>query len=107
MYKSILKFFCEYLYCGVSLDEVNQNIGHIANNIELATCFIYHGGSIYDTPYWDYAKNISKEKLLEIPVAEEMQLGITNGLALNNFIPVSMFLSSSTKAIVFVIRLFS
>ena len=36
-------------------------------------------------------KNISKEKLLEIPVAEEMQLGITNGLALNNFIPVSIF----------------
>ena len=63
MYQSILKFFCEYLYCGASLDEVNENIGHIANNIELATCFIYHGGSIYDTPYWNYAKNMSKEKL--------------------------------------------
>ena len=36
-------------------------------------------------------KNIPKEKLLEIPVAEELQLGITNGLALNNFIPVSIF----------------
>ena len=63
MYQSILKFFCEYLYCGISLEKMNENIGHIANNIELATCFIYHGGSIYDTPYWDYAKNISKEKL--------------------------------------------
>jgi hypothetical protein len=38
-------------------------MGFIANNIELATCFIYHGGSIYDTPYWDHAKKISKEKL--------------------------------------------
>lgn len=63
MYQSILKFFCEYLYCGISLDDVNENIGLVANNIELATCFIYHGGSIYDTPYWDYAKKISKEKL--------------------------------------------
>ena len=63
MYQSILKFFCEYLYCGISLEKMNENIGHIANNIELATCFIYHGGSIYDTPYWNYAKNISKEKL--------------------------------------------
>ena len=36
-------------------------------------------------------KNIPKDKLLEIPVAEEMQLGITNGLALNNYIPVSIF----------------
>ena len=29
-------------------------------------------------------KNVPK-KLIEIPVAEEMQLGISNGLALNNF----------------------
>ena len=36
-------------------------------------------------------KNVPKDKLYEIPVAEEMQLGITNGLALNNFIPVSIF----------------
>ena len=36
-------------------------------------------------------KNIPKNKLYEIPVAEEMQLGISNGLALNNFIPISLF----------------
>ena len=36
-------------------------------------------------------KNIPKNKLYEMPVAEEMQLGITNGLALNNYVPISMF----------------
>ena len=36
-------------------------------------------------------KNLPKDKLCEMPVAEEMQLGITNGLALNSFIPVSIF----------------
>jgi len=36
-------------------------------------------------------KNLPKDKLCEMPVAEEMQLGITNGLALNKFIPVSIF----------------
>ena len=36
-------------------------------------------------------KNIHKKKLYELPVAEEMQLGITNGLALNNYVPVSIF----------------
>ena len=36
-------------------------------------------------------KNIPQNKLYEIPVAEEMQLGISNGLALNNFIPISLF----------------
>lgn len=36
-------------------------------------------------------ENISVKKLLELPVAEEMQMGITLGLALNGFIPVSIF----------------
>tara|TARA_B100001750_G_scaffold239531_1_gene247723 strand:- start:179 stop:715 length:537 start_codon:yes stop_codon:yes gene_type:complete len=36
-------------------------------------------------------KNVSKEKLYELPVAEEMQMGLTIGLALNNFIPVSIY----------------
>ena len=36
-------------------------------------------------------KSIPKNKLYELPVAEEMQLGISNGLALNNYIPISIF----------------
>jgi len=36
-------------------------------------------------------KNVPKNKLYELPVAEEMQLGITNGLALNNYVPISIF----------------
>ena len=36
-------------------------------------------------------KSIPKDKLYELPVAEEMQLGISNGLALNNYIPISIF----------------
>ena len=35
-------------------------------------------------------KNISK-KLLELPVAEEMQMGITLGLAMDGNIPISVF----------------
>ena len=36
-------------------------------------------------------KNVSPNKLYELPVAEEMQMGITTGLSLNNIIPVSIF----------------
>ena len=36
-------------------------------------------------------ESIPKNKLYELPVAEEMQLGISNGLALNGHIPVSIF----------------
>jgi pyruvate/2-oxoglutarate/acetoin dehydrogenase E1 component len=36
-------------------------------------------------------KNVSREKLLELPVAEEMQMGMANGLALAGQVPVSVF----------------
>jgi pyruvate/2-oxoglutarate/acetoin dehydrogenase E1 component len=35
--------------------------------------------------------HVNKKKLLELPVAEEMQMGITLGLALDGFIPISIF----------------
>ncbi len=34
---------------------------------------------------------VPPSKLLELPVAEEMQLGMTNGLAMAGYIPVSIF----------------
>ena len=36
-------------------------------------------------------KHVPQEKLLEMPVDEEMQMGITNGLALDGLVPVSIF----------------
>ena len=36
-------------------------------------------------------KEVNNKKLIELPVAEEMQMGITNGLALNGLIPVSIY----------------
>tara|TARA_E500000178_G_C16870261_1_gene684020 strand:- start:200 stop:736 length:537 start_codon:yes stop_codon:yes gene_type:complete len=36
-------------------------------------------------------ENIPEKKLLELPVAEEMQMGITLGLAMNGYIPVSVY----------------
>jgi len=36
-------------------------------------------------------KNVSRDKLLELPVAEEMQMGMTSGLALAGHVPVSIF----------------
>jgi pyruvate/2-oxoglutarate/acetoin dehydrogenase E1 component len=36
-------------------------------------------------------KDVPKSKLLELPVNEEMQMGMANGLALDGMIPVSVF----------------
>lgn len=36
-------------------------------------------------------KDIDKAKLLEVPVAEEMQMGMSIGLALKGIVPISLF----------------
>lgn len=36
-------------------------------------------------------KNVPREKLLELPVAEEMQMGMSIGLALSGYVPISFF----------------
>ena len=54
---------------------------------------IFIGQAVEDpgTAMSNTLKNISKNKLLELPVAEEMQMGITLGLAMNGDIPISIF----------------
>lgn len=36
-------------------------------------------------------KNVPKEKLYEMPVTEDMQMGMSIGLAMNNIVPISLF----------------
>ena len=36
-------------------------------------------------------KNIDKKKLIELPVAEEMQMGMTIGMLMKGFVPVSIY----------------
>ena len=36
-------------------------------------------------------KNVPKKKLLELPVAEEMQMGMSLGLAMDGNVPISIF----------------
>jgi pyruvate/2-oxoglutarate/acetoin dehydrogenase E1 component len=36
-------------------------------------------------------KNVPREKLLELPVTEEMQMGMSTGLALTGVVPVSIY----------------
>lgn len=36
-------------------------------------------------------KNVPREKLLELPVAEEMQMGMSTGMALTGMVPVSIY----------------
>ena len=70
-------------------DELTKSMDFLAKDprvIFLGQAVEYPGTAMTNT-----LKNISHEKLFELPVAEEMQMGISTGLSLNNFIPVSIF----------------
>jgi hypothetical protein len=62
-YDQVLRYFFDYLQLKYTEDGVNAEIDILANNIELGIAFLYHGGSTYNTKFWNHASSISKEKL--------------------------------------------
>jgi len=55
------------------------------------TVFIGQAVAAPGTAMSNTLKDIAPERLVELPVAEEMQMGMTTGLALAGMIPVSIF----------------
>ena len=55
------------------------------------TLFIGQAVEVPGTAMSTTLKKIKKNKLVELPVAEEMQMGITLGLAMEKNIPISIF----------------
>jgi len=53
--------------------------------------FLGQAVNVSGTAMSNTLENIQKNKLIELPVAEEMQMGMTLGLALNGHIPISIF----------------
>jgi len=55
------------------------------------TIFLGQAVNVPGTAMHNTLKEINKKKLLEIPVAEEMQMGMSLGLALEGYIPISIY----------------
>ena len=62
-YDQVLRYFFDYLQLKYTNEQVNKELDIIANNIELGICYLYHGGSNYDTAFWKHAKEITNQKL--------------------------------------------
>jgi len=60
-------------------------------NSHSKTIFIGQAVEHKGTALTHQVKNFAKEKLLELPVAEEFQAGLALGLAIEGYIPVSMY----------------
>jgi len=55
------------------------------------TIFIGQSVSVAGTAMRTTLEHVAVEKLLELPVEEDFQMGMANGLALAGFIPISIF----------------
>jgi pyruvate/2-oxoglutarate/acetoin dehydrogenase E1 component len=68
------------------LKQKMEELAKLDNTIFLGQAVQYPGTALYYT-----VKDIPANKTLEMPVAENMQMGISTGLALNGFLPISIF----------------
>jgi len=73
-----MKYF-EELKKAMSILSLNDKVIFIGQAVQ------YAGTGLYDT-----LEHISSDKKMEFPVAEYLQCGVVNGLALNGYIPVSI-----------------
>ena len=70
-------------------DELQRSMEFLGKKKD--TLFIGQAVEVPGTAMSNTLKNIKKNKLMELPVAEEMQMGITLGLAMEENIPISIF----------------
>ena len=70
-------------------DELKRSmewLGQQSDTIFLGQAVEYAGTAMTNT-----LKDVNPAKLMEMPVTEDMQMGITNGLAINGYVPVSIY----------------
>ncbi len=70
-------------------DELKRSMDYLAKDPR--TLFLGQAVAYAGTAMTNTLKDVPRERLLEMPVDEDMQMGMTNGLALGGLIPVSIF----------------
>ena len=70
-------------------DELKKSMEWLSKKPEV--CFLGQAVEYPGTAITNTLLDVSKDKLLEMPVTEEMQMGISIGMAVNGSIPVSIY----------------
>ena len=70
-------------------DELKRSMQFLASDPRVL--FLGQAVAFPGTAMSNTLEGVQKDKLLELPVDEEMQMGMANGLAVNGYIPVSIF----------------
>ena len=74
---------------GRYFDELKRSMEYLGEHDD--TIFIGQAVEYKGTAMTNTLKEIDKSKLREMPVNEDMQLGVTNGLAVAGLVPISIF----------------
>ena len=70
-------------------DELKRSMEYLAGDTD--TVFLGQAVAYAGTAMSNTLKDVSLDQKIEIPVDEDMQMGMTNGLALQGKLPVSIF----------------
>lgn len=70
-------------------DELKRSMTFLAQDPR--TVFIGQAVAVAGTAMTNTLKDVPADRLIELPVAEEMQMGMTTGMALTGLVPVSIF----------------
>ena len=70
-------------------DELKKSMEYLGGKKD--TLFIGQAVEVPGTAMSNSLKNINKKKLVELPVAEDMQMGMTLGLAMDRNVPISIY----------------
>jgi pyruvate/2-oxoglutarate/acetoin dehydrogenase E1 component len=74
---------------GRYMDEITRSMDYLASQDN--TVFLGQAVAVAGTAMRNTLLNIKEEKLIELPVEEEFQLGLSIGLSLNRRIPICIF----------------
>jgi pyruvate/2-oxoglutarate/acetoin dehydrogenase E1 component len=70
-------------------DELKRSMDFLARDPR--TIFIGQAVAVAGTAMTNTLKDVPPDRLIELPVFEEMQMGMTTGMALTGLVPVSIF----------------
>ena len=70
-------------------DELQRSMNYLARDPR--TVFLGQAVAVAGTAMSNTLKGVPPDRLIELPVAEEMQMGMTTGIALTGLVPVSIF----------------
>lgn len=74
---------------GRYMDEITRSMDYLASHD--STVFLGQAVAVAGTAMRNTLLNVKEKKLIELPVEEEFQLGLSIGLSLNRRIPICIF----------------